>query len=62
MHMYIRVSQAQGVLGDLKTALYLGVSPPAMFRAQCLGALIGVAASATTFIVILQERAQLHPP
>ena len=30
------VSQAQGCLGDLKTALYLGVRPAAMFQAQLL--------------------------
>ena len=47
------VSQAVGVLADLKTALYLGVSPPAMFRAQLLGATIGVAASGATFLAIL---------
>lgn len=48
------VSQAQGVMGDLKTALYLGVRPAAMFQAQLFGALVGVSASTATFVAILQ--------
>ena len=48
------ISQAMGTLGDLKTALYLQVRPRAMFHAQLLGAAIGVLASASTFLVVLE--------
>ena len=48
------ISQAMGVLGDLKTAQYLSVSPRSMLQAQLLGALVGVLASATTFLIVLQ--------
>jgi uncharacterized oligopeptide transporter (OPT) family protein len=56
------VSQAMGVLGDLKTALYLSVSPRAMLKAQLLGALVGVLASATTFIYVirLNDEGKIH--
>jgi len=47
------VSQAMGVCSDLKTALYLSVRPVAMLQAQLLGALVGVLASAFTFLYVI---------
>ena len=48
------ISQAMAVLGDLKTALYLSVSMRAMLQAQLLGAVVGVIASASTFLLVLE--------
>ena len=46
-------SQALGVLTDLKTAVYLNVTPRSMFRAQLIGAAVGVCTSVSAFIGIL---------
>ena len=54
MIVNVAVSQAVSVLGDMKTALYLGVAPRAMLHAQLLGALVGVLASAATYLYVLQ--------
>ena len=48
------VSQAMGTLGDLKTALYLSVRPSSMLKAQLIGATVGVVASASTFLYVLE--------